>query len=138
MISEFDKEAALASTSLPGDQFFPVKADKATYAKIGHAVHGDMAAIPSLRTADEEEKTKVAERCIVAFDVAGLITAATTGSYYLGVSSALNQAYDPITGNSPAVMTGASGEAGDYQMTVSVANGGSAAIPAVSMPSSGD
>lgn len=66
---------ALIATSLPGDQFFPAKADEATYARIGNTVHSYMAALPSLRAANDELRTKVAERCIAAFDTTGLIPA---------------------------------------------------------------
>ena len=67
--------AALVATSLPGEQFFPAKADEATYARIGNSVHSYMAALPSLRAANDELRTKVAERCIGAFDATGFIHA---------------------------------------------------------------
>jgi len=69
------EESALVATSLPGDQFFPTKADEATYAKIGNSVHSYMAALPSLRAASDELKTRTAERCIAAFGITGLVPA---------------------------------------------------------------
>ena len=68
-------EIALVATSLPGDQFFPAKADESIYARIGNAVHSFMAALPSLRAANDELKSRVAERCIATFDATGLIPA---------------------------------------------------------------
>jgi ATP-dependent helicase/nuclease subunit A len=68
-------DAAIIATSLPGDQFFPAKADEATYARIGNSVHSYMAALPSLRAASDELRTKVAERCISAFETTGLVPA---------------------------------------------------------------
>jgi hypothetical protein len=65
----------LVATSLPGDQFFPTKADEAMYARIGNSVHSYMAALPSLRTASDELKITVAERCITAFGITGLVPA---------------------------------------------------------------
>ncbi len=62
-------------------------------------------------------------------------TASVTGTYYLGVSSAANQNYDPITGNSSAVSLGVSSETGDYQLQMSVTDGlgwSSSITPAVS------
>lgn len=67
--------ASLVATSLPGDQFFPAKTDEATYARIGNAVHSYMAALPSLLAANDDLRTKVAERCIAAFGTTGLIPA---------------------------------------------------------------
>lgn len=68
-------DIALVATSLPGDQTFPAKADEAKFSRIGNSVHSYMAALPSLRAANDELRTKVAERCIAAFDAAGLIPA---------------------------------------------------------------
>jgi ATP-dependent helicase/nuclease subunit A len=64
----------LITTSLPGQQFFPSTTDEATRARIGNAVHSYLAALPSLSAANDGLRTKVAERCIVAFAVTGLIT----------------------------------------------------------------
>lgn len=62
-------------TTLPGESFFPGKVDETKFAMIGDAVHSYMAALPSLATADESRKTAVAERCLSAFSVTGIIPA---------------------------------------------------------------
>lgn len=67
--------ATLVATSLPGDQFFPTRQDDTAYTDIGNAVHSYMAALPSVRNASEQSRTKVAERCVAAFGVAGIIPA---------------------------------------------------------------
>jgi len=64
---------SVTETPLPGEQFFPAKTDEATHTKIGNAVHSYMAALPSLRGARDELRTKVAERCLAAFGITGLI-----------------------------------------------------------------
>ena len=63
------------STSLPGDSFFPGTTDESQFVAIGHAVHAYLAALPSLLTIDTSTKTAVAERCLAAYEVTGLIPA---------------------------------------------------------------
>jgi ATP-dependent helicase/nuclease subunit A len=75
MAGPVSNPGSLVATTLTGDQFFPVKADEETYAKVGNAVHSYMAAVPSLNKGNETLKTKVAERCIQAFGVTGFIPA---------------------------------------------------------------
>lgn len=62
-------------------------------------------------------------------------TAAVTGTYYLGISSAANANYDPVTGNTSSASTGAAAETGDYRLQVSVTDGlgwATSSAPAVS------
>jgi len=69
------KAGPVVATTLTGEQFFPPKSDEATFARLGNAVHGYMAALPSLCAVDDSLRTKVAERCIAAFDVSGIVPA---------------------------------------------------------------
>jgi ATP-dependent helicase/nuclease subunit A len=69
------EETPLVATSLPGDQYFPAEADESIYDRIGNAVHSYMAALPSIRSANDSLKTRVAERCIATFDATRLIPA---------------------------------------------------------------
>lgn len=62
-------------TSLSAESFFPAKVDESQFALIGDAVHGYLAALPSLATADDARKTAVAERCLSAFSATGIIPA---------------------------------------------------------------
>jgi ATP-dependent helicase/nuclease subunit A len=66
---------SLAAFPLPGEQFFPAKADGPAGARIGNAVHAYLAALPSLRSADDRRRAIVAERCMAALGVTGLVPA---------------------------------------------------------------
>ncbi len=70
-----DETFAFECTSLAGESFFPGKVDEAQFTMIGDAVHSYLASLPSLATADESRKTAVAERCLSAFSVTGIIPA---------------------------------------------------------------
>ncbi|WP_149496416.1 UvrD-helicase domain-containing protein [Roseiconus lacunae] len=67
--------AEFTTVTFPGSQFFPAKTTEDQYSSIGDAVHGYMAALPSLINASPEQKTKVAERCITVFSVAAILPA---------------------------------------------------------------
>ncbi|MEO2031051.1 MAG: UvrD-helicase domain-containing protein [Planctomycetaceae bacterium] len=58
---------------LPGPSHFPSGADADQYAAIGDAVHSYLAAIPSIRSGNDAEKERVAERCLTAFSVTGIL-----------------------------------------------------------------
>lgn len=60
-------------TELPGSPYFPPKAEEAEYAAIGNAVHSYMAALPSIRMLADAGKLLVAERCLSAYSVSGLV-----------------------------------------------------------------
>lgn len=63
----------VAMTLLEGSSFFPEGASEKDFALIGDAVHSYLAALPSLRGATSEQKTKVAQRCLTAFQATALI-----------------------------------------------------------------
>jgi hypothetical protein len=63
------------SEELPGPSYFPAGSDEIRYNLIGDAVHAYLAALPSLRSLDDQAKETVAARCLSAFSVSGLIAA---------------------------------------------------------------
>ncbi len=66
---------AVAVKNLPGQSYFPSAANESHYAPIGDAVHGYLAALPSLRSLDDDAKQKVAERCLAAYAVTSQLPA---------------------------------------------------------------
>ena len=59
---------------LPGPSHFPKGADEDQYAAIGDAVHSYLAALPSMQSLSDAAKEVVAERCLSAFSVTGILT----------------------------------------------------------------
>jgi hypothetical protein len=58
---------------LSGASHFPSGANEDQYAAIGDAVHAYMASLPSLRSLNDKERECIAERCLAAFSVTGLL-----------------------------------------------------------------
>ena len=69
-----DADAVLRTTELPGPSHFPSGATEDQYAAIGDAVHSYLASLPSTRALSNKEKERVAERCLSAFSVTGLLS----------------------------------------------------------------
>jgi ATP-dependent exoDNAse (exonuclease V) beta subunit len=59
---------------LPGPSHFPTAAVPDQFAAIGDAVHGYLAALPSIRGLDGDAKRAVATRCLAAFAVTGVFS----------------------------------------------------------------
>ena len=59
---------------LPGPSHFLSGADDHQYAAIGDAVHSYFAALPSIQSLDDLDKECVAERCLSAFFVTGVLS----------------------------------------------------------------
>ena len=72
--SEGPADAAFRAEELPGPSHFPSGADEHQYAAIGDAVHSYLAALPSMRSLTDVEKQRVAERCLSAFSVTGILS----------------------------------------------------------------
>jgi len=68
-----DKSGGFEVIELPGKSFFPESAHEPDYAAIGNAVHAYLASIPSMRSLNASQKQRVAERCLSAYSVTGLI-----------------------------------------------------------------
>ena len=66
-------ERSFDTTDLPGESYFPAGAKEEQYADVGNAVHGYFGALPSLVNVDTASKSVVAERCLSAFRVTGVI-----------------------------------------------------------------
>lgn len=66
-------DAVFQTQELPGPSHFPSGADEDQYGAIGDAVHGYLAALPSTRSLSDEDKQHIAERCLSAFSVTGLL-----------------------------------------------------------------
>jgi ATP-dependent exoDNAse (exonuclease V) beta subunit len=109
---------ALAATSLPGEQFFPAKADAATYARIGNSVHSYMAALPSLRAANDELKTKVAERCLAAFGITGLVPASVIISAGQRFVDWVDANYPQATWHTETPVSGPRSQGGQWTGTI--------------------
>lgn len=109
---------AIVETSLKGDQFFPAKADEATYARIGNAVHSYMAAIPSLLAGRDTLKTKVAERCLAAFDATGLLPASVLVSAGDRFVSWVDENYPGAVWHTETPVSGPRSEGGQWEGTV--------------------
>ena len=67
-------DAVLQTLELPGPCHFPSGAREEQYAAIGDAVHAYMASLPSTRSLSDKERECIAERCLVAFSVTGLLS----------------------------------------------------------------
>jgi ATP-dependent helicase/nuclease subunit A len=67
-------DAIFHTEELPGPSHFPSGADEDQYAAIGDAVHSYLAALPSMRSLRDAEKEHVAERCLSAFSVTGILS----------------------------------------------------------------
>ncbi|MEX1028042.1 MAG: UvrD-helicase domain-containing protein [Candidatus Paceibacterota bacterium] len=77
-------QASTASTDarfeleeLSGGSYFPSACEESQYCDIGEAVHSYFAALPSIRALTDQEKQRVAERCLNAFSVSGLLPPTT-------------------------------------------------------------
>ncbi|TWT61663.1 3'-5' exonuclease [Rubinisphaera italica] len=66
--------ATFQTEELAGSSHFPSGADESQYAAIGDAVHSYLAALPSIRSLDDAAKERVAERCLAAFSVTGVLS----------------------------------------------------------------
>ena len=62
---------------LSGPSHFPAGAKQEHYAAIGDAVHAYLASLPSMRALSDAQKCAVAERCLSAFSVTGLLSPMT-------------------------------------------------------------
>lgn len=69
-------DAKFETEDLPGPSHFPTGAGEDQFAAIGDAVHSYFAALPSIRSLTENEKVAVAERCLSAFSVTGILSPA--------------------------------------------------------------
>ena len=67
-------DAAFHTEELAGPSHFPSGADEDQYAAIGDAVHSYLAALPSMLSLSDAEKERVAERCLSAFSVTGILS----------------------------------------------------------------
>ncbi|MDT7042537.1 UvrD-helicase domain-containing protein [Candidatus Nitronereus thalassa] len=67
-------DVAFHNEELPGPSYFPSGADEDHYATIGEAVHSYLAALPSMQSLSDVEKEGVAERCLAAFSVTGILS----------------------------------------------------------------
>jgi len=64
----------LRTLELPGPSYFPSGATEDQYAAIGDAVHAYLASLPSTRSLSDKERERIAERCLAAFSVTGLLS----------------------------------------------------------------
>lgn len=67
-------DVTLHTETLTGAAQFPSGADESQYAAIGNAVHSYFAALPSIRLVDDATKVQVAERCLAASAVTGVLS----------------------------------------------------------------
>ena len=58
---------------LTGKSYFPSGVKEDQDSDVGSAVHGYLAAIPSLSAVDETGKSEIAQRCLAAFEVTGVL-----------------------------------------------------------------
>lgn len=68
------ENATFHTEELAGSSHFPSGADESQYSAIGDAVHSYLAALPSIRSLDDAAKERVAERCLAAFSVTGILS----------------------------------------------------------------
>ena len=66
--------AVLGTAELPGPSYFPSGASEDQYAAICDAVHCYLASLPSTRALSDKERECIAERCLAAFSVTGLLS----------------------------------------------------------------
>ena len=67
-------DTAFHVDELSGPSYFPTGAVENQYAAIGDAVHSYLAAIPSMRSVNDAAKERVAEHCLSAFSVTGILS----------------------------------------------------------------
>lgn len=67
-------DTEFAIEELPGPAHFPTGAEEDQYAAIGDAVHSYLAALPSITSLSDREQERVAERCLAAFSVTGILS----------------------------------------------------------------
>ena len=67
-------DAEFDAVELPGLSHFPSGADEDQYAAVGDAVHSYFAALPSIKSLSDNKKAIVAERCLSAFSVSGILS----------------------------------------------------------------
>jgi len=65
--------ADFETEDLPGPSHFPTGAGEDQYAAIGNAVHSYLAALPSMHSLPDAARELIAERCLAAFSVTGLL-----------------------------------------------------------------
>ena len=79
-------DAGIVTEELPGGSCFPAASGGNQSAAIGDAVHSYLAALPSLRSVDNDQKERVAARCLSGFSVSGPLSAsvlAASGERFL-------------------------------------------------------
>jgi ATP-dependent helicase/nuclease subunit A len=67
-------DSTFAITDLPGKSYCLAGVKEEKYADVGNAVHGYFGALPSMVTMDTASKSVVAERCLSAFQVTGVMS----------------------------------------------------------------
>jgi ATP-dependent exoDNAse (exonuclease V) beta subunit len=73
---QLSDDAKFETEDLPGPSHFPTGADEDQYAAIGDAVHSYLAALPSMLSLSDAAKEVIAERCLSAFSVTGILAPA--------------------------------------------------------------
>jgi ATP-dependent exoDNAse (exonuclease V) beta subunit len=74
MESDGNDDRLFTTKDLSGKSYFPSGVKEEKYADVGNAVHGYFGALPSLVNMDTASKSVVAERCLSAFQVTGVIS----------------------------------------------------------------
>jgi len=121
-------DSLFATTDLPGGSYFPAGVKEEQYADVGNAVHGYFGALPSLVNMDAASKSVVAERCLAAFRVTGVISAedlVATGERF---SKWVSDEYPSATWHTEVPATGPRSSSGQWNGTLDLvlqlANGG--------------
>jgi ATP-dependent exoDNAse (exonuclease V) beta subunit len=110
--------ATFETEELPGSSYFPSGADESQYAAIGDAVHSYLASVPSMRSLGDAEKERVAERCLSAFSVTGILAPSALVSSGQRFVQWVQKHYPNAKWHVEMAVCGPRSEGGDWNGTV--------------------
>ncbi|MDB5346031.1 MAG: UvrD/REP helicase [Schlesneria sp.] len=108
-------------TVLPGQSYFPTGIDESQYSAIGDAVHSYMAALPSMQSLTETEKNRIAERCLSAYSMTGIIPPSVLVSSGERFCRWVDSTYPAAQWHVEFSVSGPRSEGGDWAGTIDLA-----------------
>jgi ATP-dependent exoDNAse (exonuclease V) beta subunit len=100
---------------LPGTGFFPTGAREDQYQAVGHAMHALLAAAPSLRRLDSTAREQIAERCLAAHAVTGILPPAAMVAATDRFLDWVDQRYPGATWHTEVPVTAPRSQGGRWQ-----------------------
>ena len=109
-----DADAMMGTTQLPGPSYFPSDAKEDQFAAMGDAVHAYMASLPSTRALGDGDRLRIAERCLSAFSVTGLLSPTVLVSAGERFCAWVQERYHDARWHTEAAMTGPRATGGQW------------------------